>query len=290
MHVTIDPDAGFCFGVEKAIRTAEAQLDHQQSLYCLGDLVHNKAELDRLRKKGLTIISRQDLSQMEGARILLRAHGEPPETYRLASQAGVSILDATCPIVLKLQQKIRETVLAHQDEAIQVVIFGKKGHPEVEGLLGHSAGKAIVVHNEADLDQLNYTIPIYLFSQTTMSNEEYRIISELIRERMNAYSNEKLVISKSFCRQVSGRTESIKKFAASHDVIIFASDRNSSNGAFLFQVCFAANSRSYFIHNASEIDATWLKNADSIGVTGATSTPGWLMDEIAGTIRQSFQH
>jgi len=290
MQVTIDPDAGFCFGVEEAIRIAETELDQQKGLYCLGEMVHNKAELDRLKNKGLDVVGRHDISHLKGKRVLFRAHGEPPETYELAESSGVTIIDATCPIVLKLQRKIRSTVEAHGNEPFQLVIFGKRGHPEVEGLLGHSSGKAIVVQDETDLEKLDYTLPTYLFSQTTMSSGEYEKISGSIRERMMACHNDELFVSKSFCRQVSGRSVSIKKFAASHDVIIFASDRNSSNGAFLYQVCSAENPRSHFVHDASEINVQWLKDAETVGITGATSTPAWLMEEIAREIRLAVQH
>jgi 4-hydroxy-3-methylbut-2-enyl diphosphate reductase len=276
----MDNDAGFCFGVEKAIQLAEKELAASGILYCLGELVHNTAELDRLKAKGLRIVSHEEAKKLEGQNVLIRAHGEPPDTYTELDESGIGVIDATCPIVIRLQGKISEVFKDEGQKQVQIVIFGKSGHPEVVGLLGHTNNTAIVVNSADDLEKIDLTLPVRLFSQTTMSAESYARISELISQKMHAKGNCDLVIHKSFCRQVSGRSASIREFAGSHDVIIFVSDKKSSNGVFLYNLCRSVNPDSYFVHDRSEIDEAWFENAESVGVTGATSTPRWLMESI----------
>lgn len=284
MEVTIDPDAGFCFGVERAIQIADTELVEKKSLYCLGDIVHNHAEVTRLGAAGLNIISANDLAKLSGKRVLLRAHGEPPSTYELAKKLGVELIDATCPIVSRLQQKIRQTYLDGKDAGLQILIFGKPGHPEVVGLSGQTDNTAIIVHRPEDLETVDFGKPIRLFCQTTMSFEAYESMTGLIQDNMKKAGNPDFVVQKSFCRQVSGRTKTLKEFALSNDVIIFASDKKSSNGEFLFNVCRSVNGMSYFVHDTSELKSAWFKDVDSVGVTGATSTPKWLMEKIATVI------
>ena len=288
MKVTIDPDAGFCFGVERAIAAAEAELGKNNSMLCLGEIVHNTAELDRLTAKGLKVVSQDDFSSIVGEKVMFRAHGEPPETYEKARAAGIDIIDASCPIVLRLQQKIKSIYLESKGEA-QIVIFGKPGHPEVIGLQGQARNSAIVVHKPEDISAINFTRPVQVFCQTTMSHESYDAICLLIQKAMKSAGNTDLTVNKSFCRQVSGRTHTLKEFALANDLIVFASDKKSSNGEFLFNVCRSVNPTSYFVHGPSELDPAWFENVESVGVTGATSTPGWLMEEVADSIENIAQ-
>ncbi len=284
MNVTIDPDAGFCFGVEKAVETAQIELARHGQLLSLGDIVHNTAEQERLIAKGMKVIRHDELADYSGQSVLIRAHGEPPETYASALEKGIEVIDATCPIVLKLQERIWKLYHEEAGKDTQIVIFGKTGHPEITGLLGQTEGTAIIIHKAEDLAVLDYTKPIRMFSQTTMSFESYESIANLVKGRMTKAGNLDLVINKSYCRQVSGRTQSLKSFAASHDLIIFVSDKKSSNGEFLYNVCRSVNPNSNFVHGIHELDETWFSNINSVGITGATSTPKWLMEEVADVI------
>jgi 4-hydroxy-3-methylbut-2-enyl diphosphate reductase len=286
MKVTIDPNSGFCYGVNRAIQTAENELDAGNEVYCLGEIVHNQVQMDELKGKGLKVITHADLPDLKGKQVLIRAHGEPPETFQLADKLGVDLIDATCPIVTKLQQHIRESAALGEHDTIQIVIFGKPYHAEVEGLVGNASGKAIVVNSERDLENIDFTKPVRLFSQTTMDAEIYQSISDKIQLRMTETGNEDLVINKSVCRQVSGRAPAMRVFAANHDVVIFVSGKNSANGAYLFGICKSVNEQSYFISTIEEIDSQWFENMDSVGVTGATSTPGWLIKQVAGYISE----
>lgn len=283
MQVTIDTGAGFCFGVEQAIRKAENELSPGEKLYCLEDLVHNTTEMQRLRDAGLEVVSHDELLRIPGKRLMLRAHGEPPSTYLLAKQLGIELVDATCPIVMKLQERIRRDY-EESSGAIQLVIIGKEGHPEVTGLRGQTNNQAIVVGSEAEIDRIDFSRPVRLYAQTTIDQMVYDSLAEAIRKKMTEQGNEDLVVNRSFCRQVSGRSKGIRSFAASHDVILFVSDPKSSNGAFLFQVCREANPRSYFICEPSDVDYSWLDGAQTVGITGATSTPAWLMQQVADAI------
>jgi len=285
MKVTIDPGSAFCFGVNRAIQAAEAELEAGNPVYCLGEMVHNKAQMDHLKSKGLKIISHADLPAMKGHKIMVRAHGEPPETFQLLKNLGITVLDATCPIVTKLQKKISESFISGQPTENQVVIYGKSGHAEVAGLNGNAGNTAIIISNSTDFERIDFTKPVRLFSQTTMDAEGYKLIAETIQRRMNEAGNTDLIINKSVCKQVSGRAPALRTFAAQHDVIIFVGGNNSANGAYLFSVCKSINEWSYYISNGEDVNIKWIENSKSVGVTGATSTPGWLIEKVAVFIK-----
>lgn len=285
MQVTIDPHSGFCFGVVYAIQMAEDELDNTGQLYCLGDIVHNNVEVDRLRAKGLEIIDHEKLKKLKDCKVLIRAHGEPPETYKIALENNIELIDASCPVVLKLQNRVRISVDAMTEKDGQVVIFGEAGHAEVMGLVGQTKGEAILVRNEEDLDKVDYSKPIYFFSQTTKSTRGFEKMRTLLEERSRKaqeqeVNQEFLNSNDTVCRQVSNREPQLKKFSAAHDVIIFVSGKKSSNGKVLFEVCKSINPRTFFISDVDEIDPLWIKGADSIGICGATSTPMWLMKKV----------
>jgi len=281
MKVTIDPGSGFCFGVNRAIQTAEAELEAGDLVYCLGEMVHNKVQMDQLKAKGLKVITHTDLSALKGQKVMVRAHGEPPETYQLMKDLDITVLDATCPIVTKLQKNINESFTSCEATGSQVVIYGKSGHAEVAGLNGNAGNAAIIVSSEADFGKINFSEPIRLFSQTTMDAEGYQVIAETIQHRMDEVGNVDLVINKSVCKQVSGRAPLLRTFAAQHDVIIFVGGSNSANGAYLYSVCKGMNENSFYISNIEDIDIKWFENINSVGVSGATSTPGWLIEQVA---------
>ncbi len=289
MTVDIDQKSGYCFGVEFAIQMAEDELAQNESLYCLGDIVHNSMEVNRLAAKGLVVINHQQLAELHNCKVLIRAHGEPPETYQIALKNNIELIDASCPVVLKLQNRVRnehkKVTAAHG----QTVIYGKQGHAEVVGLTGQTANEAIVVMNDEDLDKVDFTQPITLFSQTTKSTTGFARLVEKIKERiattapeMEAHFN----INDSICRQVSNRDKHLARFASVHDVVLFVSGKKSSNGKALFQVCLQANARSHFIENEHEIDPAWIKPNDSVGICGATSTPTWLMEQVKESLLQ----
>lgn len=285
MNVTIDPDSGFCFGVNRAIQTAEAELDAGNAVYSLGEMVHNQVQMDQLIAKGLKVISHADLPELKGKRIMVRAHGEPPETFLLAKDLGIEVIDATCPIVTKLQQRINDSFVAGITTGVQIVIYGKPRHAEVAGLNGNAGHCAIIVTGESDFDHIDFLKPIQLFSQTTMDAEGYQAIALSIQQRMAESGNTNLVINKSVCKQVSGRAPALRKFAADNDLIIFVGGSNSANGAYLFGICKAINPQSYYISNSEDIDFKWFDNVNSVGVSGATSTPGWLIEQVAAFIK-----
>lgn len=282
-RIEIDKDSGFCFGVVTAIRKAEEELRKGGSLYCLGDIVHNSGEVERLRRKGLDTITHADLESLRGAKVLLRAHGEPPSTYRTARQNGISIIDATCPVVLMLQQRIKEAYTAPSAEPPLIIIYGKRGHAEVNGLVGQTDGTAVVVQDEAELDALDLDRDVMLYSQTTKSIEGFRAIVAGIERRK---TRGKFQYFDTICRQVSGRLTKIREFAASHEVIFFVSGKKSSNGRVLFAECRAVNPRSHLISDESEIDASLARDASSIGICGATSTPAWLMENVKSRLEK----
>ena len=285
MKVTIDPDSGFCFGVKRAIQTAEAELEKGNTVYCLGEMVHNQVQMDQLKSKGLKVITHAELPDLKGKSVMIRAHGEPPETFQQAKELGITVIDATCPIVTKLQQRINNSYTEDEDTDVQIVIYGKSGHAEVAGLNGNAGNAAIILHDENDFIKLDFSKPIRLFSQTTMDAEGYQRIGEAIQKKMNVTGNSGLVIHKSLCRQVSGRAPALRTFAANHDVIIFVSGSKSANGAYLFGVCKAINERSYLINTIQDIDNQWFNHIDSVGISGATSTPGWLIEQVADFIK-----
>ncbi len=287
MKIEIDTNSGFCFGVVKAIETAESELEKGELLYCLGDIVHNDAEVKRLEDKGLKTISYDEFKSLKNVKVLLRAHGEPPETYRIAKENNIDLIDASCPIVLNLQKKIDNAYIDFSNIEGQIVIYGKEGHAEVIGLLGHTDNKGIVISEIKDLDKIDYTKPINIFSQTTKSRSSYLKIIEEIKKRMikeKGKDDINFISNDSTCRQVSNRDVFLEEFAGKHDIIIFVSGKKSSNGKILYQVCKNKNERTYFISDSDELNRSWFKNTDSVGICGATSTPEWLMVKIMDAI------
>ncbi len=282
MIIEVDKESGFCPGVVSAIRKAEVELQTRQQLYCLGDIVHNSQEVKRLEEQGLVTISREDLKNLHDTKVLLRAHGEPPSTYRLAQEHGIEIVDATCPVVLQLQKKIRRMYEAEPDA--QIVIFGKHGHAEVEGLVGQTDNTAIVVEHDDELDKIDFSRPVRLFSQTTMSVEQFRKLSEECSRRMACQGQ--LQTFDTICRQVANRIPHMRQFASEHDVVLFVSGRKSSNGKALFEVCQSANKRSYFVSQLDEVNPEMLADAENVGVCGATSTPRWQMEAVAEYVKK----
>lgn len=284
MQVNIDKNSGYCFGVEFAIKMAEDEMENMEPLYCLGDIVHNDMEVKRLSAKGLVVIDREQLQELSNCKVLIRAHGEPPETYKLAIENNIELIDASCPVVLKLQHRVKNAFDKMERENGQIVIYGKKGHAEVIGLTGQTLEKAIVVTDDSDLDHLDYNRPITLFSQTTKSTKGFYALSEKIEGRIKESKGELTEIdfnsNDSICRQVSNREPQLQRFAQENDVILFVSGKKSSNGKALYQVCLSENPRSYFIENEEEIDSAWFHQADRVGICGATSTPMWLMEQV----------
>ena len=284
MQVTIDKNSGYCFGVEFAIKMAEDEMENKETLYCLGDIVHNDMEVKRLSEKGLVVIDREQLQELSNCKVLIRAHGEPPETYKLAIENNIELIDASCPVVLKLQHRVKNAFDKMERENGQIVIYGKKGHAEVIGLTGQTLEKAIVVMDDSDLDTLDYSRPITLFSQTTKSTKGFYALSEKIEGRIKEAKGELTEVdfnsNDSICRQVSNREPQLQRFAQENDVILFVSGKKSSNGKALYQVCLSENPRSYFIENEEEIELDWFQNAARVGICGATSTPMWLMEQV----------
>ena len=275
IQVEIDNGSGFCFGVTTAIKKAEEELAAGKKMYCLGDIVHNGMEVERLTAMGMTTINHEQLRELHDVKVLLRAHGEPPETYELARRNNIEIIDATCPVVLQLQKRIKKQFDANPDA--QIVIFGKNGHAEVLGLVGQTRSEAIVIEHFDEVPKLDFNRDIYLYSQTTKSLDEFHRIIEYIQSHISPTA-----VFRSFdtiCRQVANRMPNIARFATQHDVIIFVSGRKSSNGKVLYNECKAVNPNSYHVENAEEINLDWFANAKTVGICGATSTPKWLMEE-----------
>lgn len=286
MTVSIDEYSGFCFGVTAAINAAERELQ-AGPLFCLGDIVHNGQEVERLDKLGLVTIDYDDLRTLHNVRVLLRAHGEPPSTYRIAQQNNIEIIDASCPVVLKLQKRIRETYLAHMDEDAQIVIFGQKGHAEVIGLEGQTNNTAIVVESVKDLDALDYTKSIYLFSQTTKSVEGFgEIVGAIESKRLENATHSREVVFEyhdTICRNVANRVKRLQDFARSNDVVIFVGGKKSSNAKVLYNHCLEVNSSTVFVSSVDDLTDEMVRDCHSVervGICGATSTPKWLMERI----------
>lgn len=275
-HVEIDQKSGFCFGVVTAIRKAEEELKKSGTLYCLGDIVHNSDEMERLRSKGLITITHEQMAELHDVKVLLRAHGEPPETYALAKRNNIEIIDATCPVVLRLQQNIKESFDSSRDT--QIVIYGKNGHAEVLGLVGQTAGKAIVVEDVSQLDKVDFDRDIALYSQTTKSLEGFKTMIDTISRKKS--SDTDFQSFDTICRQVAHRVEHLREFARQHQVVLFVAGEKSSNGKILYNNCKEVNPNTYLISNETHIDPAWLKDAESIGICGATSTPRWLMEKV----------
>jgi 4-hydroxy-3-methylbut-2-en-1-yl diphosphate reductase len=287
--VTIDPGSGFCFGVRRAIEKAEALLEEDKKLFCLGDIVHNQAEMKRLSEQGLVSLNRDSLGYLGSGHVLFRAHGEPPSSYRAIAGKNITLTDATCPIVQKLQEKIKRSWESLQDRNGQLVILGNPGHPEIIGLQGQTGGSAIIIKDAGNIAAIDPGRPVALFAQTTGDTEEFLRLAGNIRDAMRPHfkaGQEPLEIHNTICRQVSRRIPGIREFARSHDVIVFVGGRKSSNGKILFCHCLQANPASHYVSLASEVDRDWLKSARTAGVCGATSTPAWLMEEVAEKIRE----
>ncbi|MBG6237037.1 4-hydroxy-3-methylbut-2-enyl diphosphate reductase [Pedobacter sp. CAN_A7] len=278
LAVTIDKASGFCFGVVYAIEMAEDILDHEDYLYCLGDIVHNDEEVKRLTDKGLRIIEHEQLKDLHHEKVLIRAHGEAPSTYELALNNNLTLIDASCPVVLKLQNRIKNS---HDDDE-QILIFGKHGHAEVIGLQGQTDGKAIVFQDLQELDAVELPSKFTLYSQTTKSTDKfYQIKDELLNRGYDVKANDTI------CRQVSSRYEDLEKFVVNFNKIIFVSGKKSSNGKVLYDVCKKYNNDAYFISNVDELDLSWFNPMDKVGICGATSTPMWLMEEVKAKL-ESF--
>ncbi|MDH5609424.1 MAG: 4-hydroxy-3-methylbut-2-enyl diphosphate reductase [Cyclobacteriaceae bacterium] len=292
MKIDIDVNSGYCFGVEFAIQMAEDELDEGNGLYCLGDIVHNAMEVERLRQKGLQIIDRDYLRQIHDCKVLIRAHGEPPETYQIALENNIELIDASCPVVLKLQNRVKHSYDDMRTNGGQVVIYGKPGHAEVEGLTGQTSNTAIVIAGEEDLMKIDFSRPVSLYSQTTKSTEGFYRIKSLIEEKIRAQkgsvTDADFDANDSICRQVSNREPQMEKFSKEHDVILFVAGKKSSNGKALYEVCKKHNPRSYFIENQGELDPKWIGKNDHVGICGATSTPRWLMERVSGAVEAFY--
>lgn len=277
IKVEIDEFSGFCFGVTTAIKKAEEELKDGATLYCLGDIVHNSKECERLKKLGLITIDHEEYRNLRNAKVLLRAHGEPPETYAIAKENKLELIDATCPVVLKLQQRIKQKWESSTDEKRQIVIYGQAGHAEVLGLVGQTHGNAIVVESPSQIEKLDKDCNTYLYSQTTKSLEGYKQIAENIKNYTSA--DKKFEFYDTVCRQVANRMSGISEFARSHELIIFVCGRKSSNGKILFDECKRINPNSHQVESANEIDFSLLEGVETVGICGATSTPKWLMED-----------
>ena len=299
MTIEIDQGSGFCFGVTRAIGKAEEELAGEERLYCLGDIVHNGKECDRLQQMGLVTINHEQMKDLHNAKVLLRAHGEPPSTYTLARENAINLIDATCPVVLHLQERIKKeydekikdsksriqnpnTPLSEQGK--QIVIFGKNGHAEVLGLVGQTEETAIIIESADEVKKLDFSRDICLYSQTTMPLDEFRKIVDYVQQHISPDAT--FTYYDTICRQVANRMPNIRNFALKHDALLFVCGKKSSNGRVLFNECREANPRSYMIDTASEIDVRWLQGCESIGICGATSTPKWLMEECKIRVEQ----
>ena len=280
LQIEIDNGSGFCFGVTTAIQKAEEELAAGKTLYCLGDIVHNGMECERLKQLGLVTINHEEMKQLHGVKVLLRAHGEPPSTYEMARENDIEIIDATCPVVLQLQRRIKKQYDACPEA--QIVIFGKPGHAEVLGLVGQTESKAIVIANVEEVKRLDFTRDIYLYSQTTKSLDEFHRIIEYIQEHISPEATFKSFDT--ICRQVANRMPNISTFAARHDLVLFVCGRKSSNGKVLFNECKSVNPNSHLIEGPEEIKKEWLDGVRTIGICGATSTPKWLMEQCRDAI------
>ncbi len=290
MRITVDQNSGFCWGVVRTIDIAEQELRDAKKLYSLGDIIHNPVEIDRLGKQGLKTITHAELESAKDAKVLIRAHGEPPDTFRRAKELGIELIDATCPVVTKVQERIRK----FYDKGYQVVIFGKKDHAEVVGLVGHTNGTAIVIKSLEEVSKLDVTKKTVLFSQTTMDKATFYALRDEIKLRIKAEFEvgtfEEMAIDfhakDTICGQVSGRDKKLREFAHANDVVIFVAGRKSSNGKVLYEIAKSENPKTYFIEDEKEMQAEWLNGADTVGISGATSTPQWLMERVKSSIEE----
>lgn len=287
MKVTVDKSSGFCWGVVRAINFVENELRASQKLYSLGDIIHNPMEIKRLREKGLETITHADLASLKDAKVLIRAHGEPPETYKKAREQGIELVDATCPVVTRVQERIRK----HYNDGYQIVIYGKKEHAEVVGLVGQTHGEAVVIKSVEEIEKADLTRKTVLFSQTTMDKLTFYRIKEELERRIKELVVESFEenaldfhAKDTICGQVSGRDRKLRSFAQENDIVIFIAGRNSSNGKVLYEICKQANPRTYFVETESEIQPQWFDRVENVGITGATSTPQWLMERVKHVI------
>ncbi len=291
MKVSVDKSSGFCWGVVRTVNIAEEQLHHGDTLYSLGDIIHNPMEIERLREKGLETVTHADFERLRGAKVLIRAHGEPPETYARAKEFGITLIDATCPVVAKVQERIRR----FHDEGYQIVIFGKKEHAEVIGLVGQTEGKAIVIKSLEEAAGIKTDRKTVLFSQTTMDKPTFYAIKDELTRRIKSLVVDsmeeeagKFLAKDTICGQVSGRDKKIREFASANEVIIFVAGRHSSNGKVLYDIVKEANPRAYFIEEERELMPEWFSDVETVGITGATSTPQWLMERVKEEIERKF--
>jgi 4-hydroxy-3-methylbut-2-enyl diphosphate reductase len=293
VKVTIDKSSGFCWGVVRTVEIAEEELGQSPSLSSLGTVIHNEREIERLRGLGLEMVTLADFPRLGGKKVLIRAHGEPPSTYALARKCGITLIDATCPVVTKVQERIRK----FYDQGYQIVIFGKKDHAEVVGLVGHTNGEAVVISSVADAARVDLTRKTVLFSQTTMDKATFHEIAAFLREKIREFtvsSFEETAIDfhakDTICGQVCGRDRKLREFARENDVMIFVAGRNSSNGKVLYKICRQENPRTHFVEDEGELEAAWFRGAETVGVSGATSTPQWLMEQVKRAIDSNFSH
>ncbi len=287
MIVEIDRRSGFCFGVINAIKAAEDELKEADQLYCLGDIVHNGMEVQRLEDMGLKSISKQEYFTLKNCRVLIRAHGEPPETYTYAEENNIKLIDATCPVVLTLQEKVKSSYQTNIEQEGQVVIYGKKGHAEVIGLNGQTNHNAIIIEGLADINKIDMGRPVSLYSQTTKRIEDFHEIAQEVKAKIQP--GVPVIIKDTICRQVSNRVPNLKKFAAQYDLILFVAGQKSSNGKYLYTICKEVNNDTHMISNISEIKKDWFEGVKSVGICGATSTPNWLMENVAGWVHTNFE-
>lgn len=286
MIVEIDRRSGFCFGVINAIKSAEDELKESNRLYCLGDIVHNGKEVERLEKMGLKSISKEEYFQLKDCKVLIRAHGEPPETYQYAKENNIELIDATCPVVLTLQEKVERSYQTNLSKEGQVVIYGKKGHAEIIGLNGQTNHNAIIIESLADIGKIDSSRPVSLYSQTTKRIEDFHEIAKEVKNKVDPEIP--VEIKDTICRQVSNRVPNLKDFATKYDLILFVAGQKSSNGKYLYTICKEVNEDSYRISKIEDIERSWFEGVKSVGICGATSTPHWLMEEVAEWVRTNF--
>ena len=277
----IDPHAGFCHGVKKAIEKASDEAGYNSPLYCLGSLVHNRMEMQRLEKMGIQIIDHEQFKKLKNARVLIRTHGEPPETYRIAKENNLEIIDLTCPVVARLQNRVSLARVQMEQSNGQVVILGRKEHPEVIGLQGNADNKAIIVSDVSEIQNIDFSKPVIILAQTTFAPEKFSEIKVAVEEKLKDHNKSKdIIMVDTICRHVTGREKHLVEFAGRHDLLIFVGDPKSSNGRILFELAQSINSKSYFITGAKDIDPAWLTGMKSVGITGSNSTPFWQLQEV----------
>ena len=289
MNIDIDPKAGFCFGVTRVVNKAEEIIREQGQLYCLGEIVHNQKEIERLEGLGLKTITYDEYLKLSDCRVLIRAHGEPPETYIYAQKNNIELIDGTCPIVLRLQSKIKE--VGNNEQESQIVIFGKKDHAEVRGLAGQTDYRAVIVESPDDIQKIDFTKTVHLYAQTTMSTDKYQQLQQTLMKKaaLAGLNSQALKCTNSICRQVSGRIPQLRDFCKDHDVVLFVSYKQSSNGKLLYSKCKEVNEKTYFVTHTGDINEAWFIGAKHVGITGATSTPGWLLEKFAAHLREALE-